>query len=76
MAYRTIKHFTDQQDDGHPYKEGDPYPRAGAKATKKRIAELSGKNNKQGTPLIEEIVDFPTRAEANPEMSGGATGKE
>ena len=56
MAYRVIKAFTDGQDNMHIYKIGDEYPRKGAKPTEKRINGLLGTNNKQGVPLIKEVV--------------------
>lgn len=52
--YKVIRHFTDLQDNGYPYLEGDVYPRDGLSVTKERIAELSGKNNKQKRPLIQK----------------------
>ena len=56
MAYKVIKYFTDLKDNGHRYKEGDAYPREGVEVSEKRIAELSGSNNRQKTPLIKEVV--------------------
>ena len=55
--YRVIRHFTDLQDNGYPYLEGDVYPRDGLSVTKERIAELSGKNNKQKRPLIQKVKE-------------------
>lgn len=57
MAYKVIKMFTDLKDGGHRYNVGDPYPRKGAEATAERLAELSGRNNKQGEPLISEVKE-------------------
>ena len=53
--YRVIKAFTDLHDGDHPYNVGDSFPRAGIKVTEKRLEELSGASNKQGTPLIEKF---------------------
>lgn len=50
--YKVIRFFTDLQDNDYPYNEGDTFPRDGLTVDKKRIAELSGPNNKQRTPLI------------------------
>lgn len=61
--YKVIKKFTDLQDDSYAYNVGNEYPRDGLKPTKKRIAELSGSKNKQGTPLIEEIEGDETAEE-------------
>lgn len=52
--YKVIKFFHDLQDNKHAYNVGDVYPREGAKPTADRIAELSGKDNLQGCPLIEK----------------------
>ena len=53
--YRVIKAFTDLHDGDHPYNVGDSFPRAGIKVTEKRLEELSGASNKQGTPPIEKF---------------------
>lgn len=55
--YKVIKHFTDMQDDNFPYNVGDEYPRKGVSVLPSRLKELSGKNNRQGEPLIEEIPE-------------------
>jgi hypothetical protein len=56
--YKVVKLFTDLQDNNYRYEVGDEYPRLGLKPSIARIAELSGSNNKQGRPLIEEIKDL------------------
>lgn len=59
--YKVIAYFTDLQDNNHVYNPADPscntYPREGLKPTDERIAELSGKDNKQGKPLIEKVEE-------------------
>lgn len=63
--YKVIKTFHDLQDSKktksgevyYEYKVGDTYPRKGLEPSKDRIAELAGKNNKQGTPLIKLVED-------------------
>ena len=72
--YRVIKAFADLQDvkktkSGdlyHEYEIGDEYPRKGLKPSEERIAELSGSNNLQKTPLIElseeEEAETPTES--------------
>ena len=55
--YEVIKYFTDLQDNSHPYNVGDIFPRQGKAVTEARIAELSGSNNKQHTPLIKEVAE-------------------
>jgi hypothetical protein len=52
MGYKVIHFFTDLQDNKHPYKVGDRFPRLGKDVTAERLAELAGKQNKQGKPLI------------------------
>ena len=53
--YKAIEMFTDLQDDNYKYEVGDEYPRLGLKPSLARIEELKGSDNKQHTPLIEEI---------------------
>jgi hypothetical protein len=53
--FRVVKLFTDLQDDNYKYEVGDEYPRLGLKPSLARIKELSGSDNRQGTPLIEEV---------------------
>lgn len=55
--YEVIRFFTDLQDNEYPYNPGDIFPREGMEVTKERIAELSGSENKQCTPLIKKITD-------------------
>lgn len=59
--YKVINYFTDLEDNNHVYNPADPscntYPREGLKPTDERIAELSGKDNKQGKPLIEKVEE-------------------
>lgn len=54
--YKVIKFFVDLQDNNNVYNEGDIYPRSGLEVSNERIAELAGNDNKQGEPLIVEIV--------------------
>jgi hypothetical protein len=56
--FRVVKLFTDLQDSDHLYEVGDEYPRLGLNPSLARIKELSGSDNRQGTPLIEEIEDI------------------
>lgn len=62
--YKVIKLFTDLQDNGHRYEVGDEYPRLGLKPSLARIAELSGSDNRQKTPLIVEVDDLAEKQEA------------
>ena len=60
MAYRVVKRFSDLQDKGYPYAEGDIYPREGYEPSAERIEMLSTANNRQKTVLIEAIpADVP-----------------
>ena len=53
--FKVIKYFTDLQDKNYAYNVGDTFPRRGVKVADARIKELSGKQNKQGVPLIKEV---------------------
>lgn len=61
--YKVIKAFYDLQDGEdtksgkvfYSYNAGDMFPREGKEVSEARIAELSGKNNAQGEPLIEAV---------------------
>ena len=53
--YKVIHYFTDLQDDGYAYNVGDEFPHKGMTVTKERIAELAGRENKQGVSLIVEV---------------------
>lgn len=55
--YKVIKYFTDLHDNNHSYNVGDSFPRDGIKVTADRLKKLSGKENKQGTPLIKEVKE-------------------
>lgn len=60
MEYRVIERFKDLQDNDRIYEVGEIYQ--GSKS-KKRIAELSGDENKIGKPLIEKVDEVPTSDE-------------
>jgi len=60
--YKVIRYFTDLQDAEHPYNVGDTFPREGMAVTDKRFAELSGSDNLQRTPLIEEVKEASKRS--------------
>ena len=55
--YKVIKFFTDLTDNDHPYSVGDTFPRKGMSVMPSRLRELSGSNNRQGVPLIEEVAE-------------------
>lgn len=57
MTYKVIKSFADLKDNNHTYNVGDTFPRAGVEVSEDRFAELSGRQNKQGVPLIEKAKD-------------------
>lgn len=62
--YKVIKFFHDLQDNGYPYNAGDIFPRSGMTVPAERIAELAGKDNKQGVPLIREVEAAPKKPAA------------
>lgn len=57
MAYKVVKFFTDLHDNDYPYSVGDTFPRSGMTVTEGRIAELAGRNNRQGEPLIAKVAE-------------------
>lgn len=57
--YRVIKDFSDSCDNRTVYRAGDTFPRSGYKPEDERIEQLLGTGNKQGMPLIEEVVTEP-----------------
>lgn len=66
--YRVVKAFSDLEDNGHVYWDGDEFPRSGFSVTDARIKELSTDGNKQGIPLIacikeqeEKLVEEPKK---------------
>ena len=54
--YTVIKYFTDLQDSGFAYHEGDAFPREGLKVSEERLEELSTSANRRKQPLI-KVVD-------------------
>lgn len=55
--YKVVQFFTDLEDDNYAYGAGDTFPRAGAKPSKERIAELASAENKRGIVLIKEVKE-------------------
>ena len=64
--YKVIKCFQDLQDSNHAYNVGDAFPREGLAVTNERVAELAGKNNKQGEPLIAKVEEKKAEGEKKP----------
>lgn len=64
MAYIVVKHFTDLQDHGHKYAEGDTYPREGYVPSDERIEMLSTANNRQKMVLIEAVPEVIPETES------------
>ena len=70
--YRVLKTFRDLQDGRatktgtvyHRYTAGDTYPREGYEPSPERIAELAGRGNRMGYPLIEKIGGAPVEEAA------------
>ena len=63
--YKVIVYFEDLQDNRYAYHVGDKFPRDGVSVSKKRLEELSTKNNKRRMPLIEEVVKAPEKAKVD-----------
>lgn len=55
MMYTVVKDFTDVKDNRHVYRTGDKFPRDGAVADDKRVAELASVNNARGEVLIKVV---------------------
>lgn len=72
--YKVIRLFDDLQDGCHHYDAGDTFPREGLKVSAKRIAELSGDENKQGFPLIEKVEE-PDSTEKKPVKASAGRAK-
>lgn len=64
MAYIVVKHFTDLQDHGYKYAEGDIYPRDGYEPSAERIEMLSTAMNRQKTVLIEAVPEVIPETES------------
>lgn len=57
--YEVIKFFTDLQDNNYAYHVGDTFPHEGLSVSSERLAELSGKKNKRGVPVIKKTYEKP-----------------
>lgn len=57
MSYRVIYAFADLTDSKYKYEAGDKFPRRGLEVSEERILELSGRKNRAGRPLIEEVKE-------------------
>lgn len=53
--YKVLVYFTDLQDNGYPYNEGDAFPRFGLSVSENRLKELSTTNNRRGIQLIQLV---------------------
>ena len=63
--YKVLKYFTDLQDNGHPYNEGDIFPRDGLIVSESRLQELSSTKNRRKEVLI-ELVEEEVQEEPKP----------
>lgn len=61
--YKVIKYFTDLQDNGFEYKEGDVFPRKGMTVLPSRLKELSTTDNRRKEVLIQEVPDEEPKRE-------------
>ena len=64
--YKVLKHFTDLQDKGYPYNEGDIFPRDGLVVSEARLKELSSTNNRRKEILIEFVEEEQVQEEPKP----------
>ena len=74
--YKVIKAFVDLQDCNYPYNVVDVFPHNGKTVTEKRLAELAGKENKQGEPLIKLVEEAKAAAPAKPAAKKPTTKKK
>lgn len=65
MKYTSITAWRDNQD-GHLYAAGDPFPHDGREIAAARIEELSTARNKAGFALIKGIPEPEKQAEPKP----------
>ena len=69
--FKVVHPFRDLQDtnksnpNGRLYKVGDEFPATQRKVSEERIAELKGKQNKIGYPLIEDSLDEVPKGNAD-----------
>lgn len=63
MRYKALVDFADLQDGKRLYHEGETFPRDGLSVSEKRLAELSGSDNRMGFPLIGKVEE-PTIEES------------
>lgn len=59
--YKVIKYFTDLQDNGFEYEEGDEFPRKGLIVPSSRLKALSTINNRRKEVLIREVPEEPKK---------------
>lgn len=52
MTYKALIRFADLQDGGRIYEAGETFPRLGLSVSEERLAELAGRDNRMGYPLI------------------------
>lgn len=64
--YRALMRFADLQDGNRIYEAGETYPRPGFDVTPERIAELAGRDNRMGYPLIEAVEAPPKALDGEP----------
>lgn len=68
--YKVKEEFVDLKDKCYLYKAGDTYPRKGTNVSDERIAELSGKNNLRGKPIIEKVATQRKKSEGKAKKEG------
>ena len=67
--YKALTFFRDTLDMGHPYKEGDTYPREGYTPSEERVQSLLSGDNIRGIPVIGELKMVEV-AEEKPKKRG------
>lgn len=53
--YKVTSDFADARDNNHIYHAGDTFPRDGVEVSPERLAELAGRGNQTGRPVITAV---------------------
>ena len=73
---KVIKAFKDLSDNCYKYNVGDVYPHDNIKVSDARIAQLSGCNNRQETPLIANVDTLESPNSAIPAQRSDSVEQE
>ena len=75
--FTVLHEFADMQDNGHVYRVGDVFPRAGYEPGADRLAVLQSNSNRLGEPLISRVSKtMPDEEKADTKAESGETGQD